>query len=176
MMLITPEYIKLNKELHARQYNYGITGSERRDYVRPLSDWGRKAILDYGAGKCQLAKSLGPAYKVTNYDPCVDGLEANPEPHPVVVCSDVLEHVEPECLDAVLEDLYRVTIGVGFFLMGLEPSTKSLSDGRNAHLIIEPPHWWRNRLEMAGFEIMEMKSLERTKVNTWFVVRRRAVQ
>ena len=53
----------------------------------------------------------------------------------LVCCIDVLERVEPHRLDNVLADLRRVTTTVGFFTVHTGPAVKTLSDGRNAHLI-----------------------------------------
>lgn len=154
-MIITDAYREQNRRLHAERADYGTSGQRYAQQVRPISDWGRKAILDFGAGKCTLRNRLGPAYQVTCYDPCIEGLDATPEPHPVCVCSDVLEHVEPECLADVLADLRRVTQEVGLFVVHLTAAKKTLSDGRNAHLIQEPAEWWAQKIIGAGFEIWQ---------------------
>lgn len=96
-------------------------------------------VLDYGCGKQTLRAKL--AY-VRGYDPCIDGLDERPEPADLVVCTDVLEHIEPGCLDAVLDDLMRVTKRQLFAAIETRAALKILSDGRNAHLIQEPPEWW----------------------------------
>ena len=59
----------------------------------------------------------------------------------------MLEHIEPACLDEVLDDLERVTRKIGFFVIANRPAKKVLADGRNAHLIQEDVDWWRARLE-----------------------------
>ena len=61
-------------------------------------------------------------------------------------CIDVLEHVEPHLLDNVLTDLRRVTKNVGFFTVHTGPAVKTLSDGRNAHLIQQSATWWLTKL------------------------------
>jgi len=43
-----------------------------------------------------------------------DGLR-DPSPASFVACIDVLEHIEPELLDNVLDDLRRVTAQIGVF-------------------------------------------------------------
>lgn len=172
-MLISDTYRDLNAKLFETQPLYGVSGAGFRDNVRPLALWGRKKILDYGAGRCTLAKALGPAYSVTNYDPCKPELDQTPEPHDIVVCTDVLEHVEPDCLDAVLADLLRVTKERLFVSIAMRPSSQTLADGRNAHLTIENGDWWRARLEKAGFEIIETKPKERTVTLIWYVCRPR---
>jgi len=101
-------------------------------------------ILDYGCGQRTLEQALG--FPIRNYDPAIPGLDTPPEPADLVVCTDVLEHIEPECLDDVLDDLRRVTRKVGFFVIANRPAKKILPDGRNAHLIQEGIDWWRPRI------------------------------
>lgn len=152
--MISETYRKLNADLHKSDENYGISGFRYVGLVRELSQWGRKRILDYGCGKAQLARFLGPAYKVTNYDPCIEGLDTPPEPHPIVVCTDVMEHIEPEFVDEVLKDLRRLTQELAFLSICSVPAVKVLADGRNAHLSQHPPQWWKDKLKAAGFEVV----------------------
>ena len=62
MMLITEDYREQNRQLHADRADYGTSGRAWAPQVRPLADWGRKAILDFGCGKATLSQRLGPAY------------------------------------------------------------------------------------------------------------------
>ena len=72
----------------------------------------------------------------------------------------MLEHIEPALLDNVLDDLKRVTAGIGFFTVHIGPALKHLPDGRNAHLIQRPASWWLpkflERFELANFNRVEM--------------------
>lgn len=154
-MFITDEYKTLQKQLHAEAPHYGVSGARYTDIVRPLSNWGRLAILDYGAGKCTLAQSLGPGYRVTNYDPCIEGLDTPPEPHDVVTCTDVLEHVEPQYITATLNELRRLTLKRAFMVISVSPALKTLADGRNAHISLYPFEWWADTVTAAGFRITE---------------------
>lgn len=155
-MLITPEYMALQKQLHASsEGTYGISGARYADIVRQISKWGRLAVLDYGCGKQTLATALGPAYRVTNYDPCIEGLDTPPEPHPVVVCTDVLEHIEPELVENVITDLRRLTQRVALLVINTGPAKKVLADGRNAHISMHPEDWWIERVKAAGFEVTD---------------------
>lgn len=167
-MLITPEYRALQKQLHAENEKYGISGKKYADIVRQISKWGRHSILDYGAGKCTLEKALGPAYRVTNYDPCIDGLDATPEPHPVVSCTDVMEHIELQFVDDVLKDLRRLTEKVALLVINTGPARKTLADGRNAHICQQPFEWWKERIEAVGFRITD--HFEEESVNAFGVV------
>lgn len=153
-MLITPAYREQNRGLYAVSEKYGTSSAKIAPMARPLADWGRLPLLDYGCGRQLLARTLGPAYRVTPYDPCIDGLDSPPEPHPVVVCSEVLEHVEPECIDAVMADLRRVTLQRGLLTISLAPAKKTLPDGRNAHLLLQSKEWWFDKMKEHGFEIV----------------------
>lgn len=169
MNLITEEYRVLNSALHEENEDYGISGHHWRDWARNLSDWGRMTILDYGCGKATLAKSLGPAYRVTNYDPCVPGLDAAPEPHDLVVCGDVMEHVEPECVDSVLSHIRKLAKHKAFFVIGMNPAIKVLADGRNAHLSLHPVKWWHDKLTEHGFTVERFSEDGDTGHNSWFI-------
>jgi hypothetical protein len=154
-MMITPEYKALQKQLHAENERYGISGANYADIVRHISDWGRLPILDYGCGKQTLAKALGPAYRVTNYDPCIEGLDTPPEPHAAVACTDVLEHIEPEFVESTLAELRRLTLTRALLVVSTRPAMKTLADGRNAHISLHPEDWWMERIKAAGFAVLE---------------------
>ena len=139
-MLITPAYERLNKRLYDVEPEYGTSGKTWAKYVRKCAQDNPGSILDYGCGRRTLEQELG--YPIQNYDPAIPGYDAPPEPAHCVACTDVLEHIEPECLDAVLDDLKRVTQAVGFFVIATRPAAKVLADGRNAHLINRPIEWW----------------------------------
>jgi len=140
-MLITEEYRRLNAQKHEESTQFGALGHQLADHVRDVARRiGAHTILDYGCGKRTLEKKLG--YAINNYDPAIPGCDAAPDPADLVVCCDVLEHIEPECLDAVLDDLTRVTKNRLMLLIDTEKAKKHLSDGRNAHAIIQPAEWW----------------------------------
>jgi hypothetical protein len=77
----------------------------------------------------------------------------------MVACIDVLEHIEPACLEEVLDDLMRLTKAVGFFSVHTGPAIKTLSDGRNAHLIQQPPEWWLPKF-IERFEVQTFQRVE----------------
>jgi uncharacterized membrane protein YkvA (DUF1232 family) len=58
----------------------------------------------------------------------------------------VLEHIEPQMLDACLDDLASIARKLVLVTVHTGPAKKLLSDGRNAHLIQEPPSWWLPQL------------------------------
>lgn len=142
--LISPAYLEQQKELHEKG-PYGITSKRWVYTVSQIAHMFQcERILDYGAGTGCLRAELGEI--VAEYDPCLAGKDADPEPADLVVCTDVLEHIEPDCIDAVLSHLASKVKKVLFFAISLTPAIKTLSDGRNAHLILQPVEWWLEKL------------------------------
>lgn len=145
------------RELQVQKHAMGAYGTSGHMYAPMVDDIAKQLktsdILDYGCGKRTLESALG--YFIRNYDPAIPEL-ADPPTYPadIVVCSDVLEHIEPEHLDAVLDDLKRLTRKLGFFVIATGPANKTLADGRNAHLIQEGPAWWLPKI-MARFELKQ---------------------
>lgn len=155
-MKISPEYLEQNRKLHETGY-YGLRGERWAPTILNVCKVvGSRDVLDYGCGQRTLERVLG--FPLRNYDPCIAGLDATPEPADVVACTDVLEHIEPQCLDEVLDDLKRVTRKIGFFVVATRPANKVLPDGRNAHLIQEPLSWWLAKLE-ARFTVSQVKEM-----------------
>ena len=157
-MLITEQYKRLNEQLHKDRTDYGISGHK---YARQVQDLARQigasTILDYGCGKRTLERALG--YAIANYDPAIAGCEAPPEPADLVVCTDVLEHIEVECLAEVLDDLKRVTKDMLILMVATRLATKKLADGTNAHKIVEQAKWWLPHI-MARFTLVNFVGTE----------------
>jgi hypothetical protein len=136
----------MQQELH-RNPDYGVASVDYAALVGQVMEaTGISEILDYGAGKGRLGKTLREIYEnplvIHHYDPAIPEWSRAPAPCRMVACIDVLEHIEPERLDDVLDDLRRVTAGVGVFTVHTGPAKKILGDGRNAHLIQQPASWW----------------------------------
>jgi 2-polyprenyl-3-methyl-5-hydroxy-6-metoxy-1,4-benzoquinol methylase len=145
-MLISEAYRASNAELHAREASYGSHAHKRAPAVRKLvEDNGFRSILDYGCGKGSLGAALA-GIDLREYDPAIPGKDADPDPADLVACFDVLEHIEPEALDDVLEHIHSLTWKMFVFVISTIPSSKTLEDGRNAHLLVKCPTWWRDKL------------------------------
>jgi len=139
--MISEEYRKLNEQLHADRADYGAGGHKWAPTVIDLArELAVTSILDYGCGKRTLEEAL--KFSIRNYDPAIPGLDAPPEPADLVVCTDVLEHIEPEHLEAVLGDIRRCTLKAALLVVATRPAKKTLADGRNAHLIQRPIEEW----------------------------------
>lgn len=72
----------------------------------------------------------------------IQELSATPTQHDLVVCTDVMEHIERDCLKSVLEHLQALTTKVLFLDVSTVAAKKVLADGRNAHLIQQSGGWW----------------------------------
>lgn len=143
--MISEGYREQQKELHDRHEDYGSASVTYAPLVSSIiNKLGVTELLDYGCGKCRLFQNLkvNHAMKLQAYDPAFEEYAGTPLPMQMVACIDVLEHIEPEHLETVLDDLQRCTNSVGFFSVSCHEAKKTLSDGRNAHLIVEPPEWW----------------------------------
>lgn len=112
---------------------------------RFAGSWEVETILDYGAGKGVLAETLKHR-KIWSYDPCVERFSREPKPADFLVCIGTIEHVEPECLDAVLDHMESLTKKVAFLVVSTRHALVPLPDGRDAHLIVKPLEWWLPQL------------------------------
>lgn len=155
-MLISPEYAALNAELHRTRAEYGWYGGNAEKIAWYSERIGTRDILDYGCGKGNLARRM--PWPIKEYDPGIPGKDAPPQPADMVICRDVLEHVEPDCLHAVLADLARCVKRVGFFAIGTGPSWDILADGRNAHVLQRSFAWWKTIL-LRYFRIEHMQEV-----------------
>lgn len=172
--LISEDYRRMQQELH-RNPNYGVASVGYAPLVAQVMEaTGITEILDYGAGKGRLGQTLDDMYEnplvIHHYDPAIPEWSAPPQPAPLVACIDVLEHIEPDLLDNVLDDLKRVTARAGIFTVHTGPAMKVLLDGRNAHLIQKPPSWWLPKF----LERFELISFNRVQNGFYVVVERKA--
>ena len=112
MKTISEEYKKIQIELHSRNNDYGVASIEFSPIVAGIMDHFKiEDISDYGAGKKRLIDALTLQRKSPKlyypYDPAFPQY-GNPKPANLVCCIDVLEHIEPELLDNVLEELKNI--------------------------------------------------------------------
>jgi len=146
-VLISDRYRELNMRLHK---NPAFGSRVRHQVYVEVGELamrvGATGILDYGCGKGEMARHLK---KVTSYDPAVLEFMCLPEPHDVVACCDVLEHIEPEYLDNVLGELSKLAKKAIYLVISTRLANKILEDGRNAHLIVKPAKWWIEKTQEA---------------------------
>lgn len=147
--LLGAEYKKQLNQLHSA----GVFNNGRAAYEivrRFLSIYNPSSILDFGCGHGELIRVIAenhPSARLYGYDPGNKDYQSFPD---VVVDSlvstDVLEHIEPNFLDDTLSRIEKTFSKYAFFRIACYPAMKSLPDGRNAHLIVENPDWWRKKI------------------------------
>lgn len=159
---ITPEYRESQRKLHQRPKGYGGSGDKWADAVADIChSFGCESLLDYGCGQGTLAKALlqksDLLIDIHEYDPAVDGKTTIEKyaTFDLVVCTDVLEHIEPDRLAVVIDHIFRLSKKLVFLVIATRPSNKFFPDGRNVHLIIQPDNWWLERLLHPYFEQIE---------------------
>jgi hypothetical protein len=171
-MLITEDYRQTQKTLH-EDPNYGTASVQYAPMVAKLiNSFEVQEVLDYGAGKLRLLKTIADKrlvrhkFRYIPYEPADDRYSEAPRPCELVVCIDVLEHIEPDLLDNVLDDLRRLTGEYGFFTVHCGPAVKVLTDGRNAHLTQQPLSWWLPKF----LERFELQTAQKTEGGFWVMV------
>lgn len=172
--LISEEYRRMQQQLHENP-KYGVASVTYAPLVAEVLELtGASELLDYGAGKGRLGETLRQQMTrplvIHHYDPAIPQWAAPPVPCGFVACIDVLEHIEPSLLDNVLDDLQRVTSGVGVFTVHTGAAIKVLPDGRNAHLIQQPPRWWLPKF----LERFDLITFNRLPEGFWVGVERKS--
>ena len=173
---ISNKQLQLNKELHEKEQNFGnrADGAGLADRlpvsIHRMHQMGVcNSVLDYGTGKGKLVhrlrRELPETISVYGYDPAVEEWRKKPSQSvDILVCLDVLEHVEIKSLNKVLEEIYEMTNVFCYLVIDLQPAVKNLSDGRNAHILLAPSEWWVTRLSqlfpsIASFPVMHGKGV-----------------
>ena len=166
---ISADYLEQQRKLHENP-NYGVASIGYAPLVQELlTTYQFESLCDYGAGKQRLREQLEKLGTVpAEYHPYDPVFPEYGKPHPaeLVCCIDVLEHIEIDCLDAVLQELRDLVLKVGFFTVHTGPAGKTLPDGRNAHLIQRPSSWWLPKL----CEHFEISQLNRVDNGFWVLV------
>lgn len=149
-MLITDEYRRLNAELHVRDSDFGnFAGRYRPRLLEQLRKREITQLLDYGCGKSSLRLTMaGDGVDIFEYDPAIPGKDTPPEPADAVCCIATMEHVEPGCVDDVLDDIRRLSKRMAYFVICTRLSGGHfLPDGRNPHLTVHGDGWWEEKLK-----------------------------
>lgn len=174
--LISREYVEMQRTLHAGPQGYGSRGDKWAGVVLQVAmQYDATSILDYGCGEGTLARELrkfplGPI-RIDEYDPAIPGKDDPPDFADLVNVTDVLEHIEPDRLEAVLAHLKLLARKVLWVVVCTQESHKVLTDGRNAHLIVRSGSWWKKQLKTAGFNIHRAPSIVRVvPEKEWAVV------
>ena len=169
---ISNEYLEMQRELHKNK-DYGIMSLHFSPIVADVIRKNNiQSVSDYGAGKKNLLLGLRQnGIDLTEYYPYdpVFPEYGKPKPADLVCCIDVLEHIEPDKIDNVINELASITINLGVFSIHMGPAGKILTDGRNAHLTQKPSSWWLPKLALY-FEIIHLESHNLCGPGFWVAV------
>lgn len=168
-MLISESYKEEQRKLHQQREDYGVASLSYAPLVSQIIDTYKVSeLLDYGCGKARLKDALITERNISyiGYDPAISTIDSLPSPAEMVTCIDVLEHIEPSLLNAVLDDLKRVTLKVAFITIHTGAAVKTLSDGRNAHLIQQNYQWWLPKI----WKRFHMIKYEKTKGGFYLIL------
>jgi 2-polyprenyl-3-methyl-5-hydroxy-6-metoxy-1,4-benzoquinol methylase len=174
--MISAEYKKLLESINGQE-NFGKRKNLPKFLEDILNQCNPQSILDFGCGIGSLVHTLKTKYPQKNiqgYDPgnvnFLDRFEN--QTFDLVISTDVLEHIEPEFLIETLRFL-KSKSNRFYHLIALSPSRVTLPDGRNAHLILESPDWWKKKFIELGYTINFERHMNHKKgnhlVNKYFI-------
>lgn len=172
--LISKKYLQQNKQMH-EEGEWGISGHRHAKIIHSaIKILGITDILDYGCGRGTLKQALKKdRLEVHEYDPAVPGKDTLPShTFDLITCTDVLEHVEPEYIDAVLSHMVSLCGGYAYFVISIKPAQKRLPDGRNAHILLKDEDWWRDKItehgwKIMGYEVKRDSHKSKKEIRTW---------
>jgi 2-polyprenyl-3-methyl-5-hydroxy-6-metoxy-1,4-benzoquinol methylase len=131
--------------MHQRT-KWGADGHKHAEKVYEImARNGLLTALDYGCGRGTLKAKMheiADVVTVKEYDPAIPGKNSLPAPAEMVVCTDVLEHIELGMIGGVLKHLNELTENAAYLVISCRYANAVLPNGKNAHLIVKPPDWW----------------------------------
>ena len=129
-------------------------------------------MIDYGCGKGNFysksfdleGKLIPPLRKfwdieIKLYDPCYEKYSKfeKDETFDLLICIDVLEHIPESDIEWILDRFFKISKKYIFINVACYEAIALLPDGENAHINIQKPIWWLNKLEKYQKNNKEMK-------------------
>ncbi len=151
MALFSSQHIEAQRRVHEECPAYGSASLVFAPMVSELINANKvQTLLDYGSGLGQVPSNLELDHevKVQLYDPAVEQFVAEPQPAEMLICLDVLDVVEQDCIDEVLDHLQRLTQKMAFISVNTAAADESANKGLKYH----PVEWWLPKL-MQRFEL-----------------------
>lgn len=147
--LASEKYAAQLRELHAKNESFGVGSVTAKHYPiiqKLLQKHSFGSVLDYGCGKGHFIKFLRdsfPEVHVEGFDVASEEFSVLPNrKFDLIVCLDVMEHVEFGALSNVLGEIRDRCSKVFVCSVANYPASKKLSDGRNAHVTQMPFSVW----------------------------------
>ncbi len=154
MSLFSAKHIQFQKQVHEECPAYGVASQVFAPMVSELINANQvKTLLDYGSGQGSVPQNLELNHRidVQLYDPAIEKFEDSPNPAEMVICLDVLDAVEPECIDAILDDIKRLTNKIAFLSINTKVREDlQVPDATQREL--KQVEWWLPKL-MERFEL-----------------------
>ena len=150
--MYSKQYLAELKELHYDPKRPNGFGGKVKDLGQAhnyINYWMPSNCLDYGKGVIlSHLNEKFPNTEFIGYDPALPMWDNKPtNKFDMVFSNDVLEHIEPNFINSVLQDIDQYATKYIWLRIDTQPARKELSDGRNAHLIIQNESWWLNILQ-----------------------------
>lgn len=152
---------KYQKMWTHKSYRFCSPGEELADLVRKWLP-GKARVVDFGCGTGRLAakmqdwghRVLGVDFATNCLDDevlipfCIANLWDLPETVSGThgVCTDVMEHIPPEKVDAVLTNIRRA-VPKAFFNIATTLDAHGQVIGERLHLTVKPESWWVEKLK-----------------------------
>ena len=131
-----------------------------------------KTMLDYGCGKGFFysnssnmhgleIKSLRDYWQIDIdlYDPCFENNSFINETnkYDLVISIDVLEHIPSQDIEWVLERIISKANKYVFINLACYPAVALLPDGKNAHINVNNPKWWYEKILLFKKKYIDVK-------------------
>lgn len=147
-------YIQEYKEIHLQNPKYGSNNdpaAKPSEVLKLIKQNDCHHILDYGCGKGVLVEFFNNNnVSCDGFDPAVEKFLHKPSyatGYDCVICLDVLEHIPYHSIDDLLSDISFYDTRFIFFNIALRKASQLLSNGSNAHLIVEDKDWWIDKIK-----------------------------
>lgn len=172
----TTEYQKSLQQHHIDKGTWGATAVKwAGPDIERLLGWKRYNIqtaLDYGCGQHVMAQEF-PQVNWTGYDPGIPERAQKPNgKFDLVICTDVMEHIEDEYIDAVLQEIANYAKQVAFLEIACAPAHDKFQSGprqgEDVHISVHPPAWWEEKVRaLEGIHVQEVHALGRQIRGEW---------
>lgn len=124
-----------------------------------LHEAGYEVILVDFADNCRDNEALGlPFLEWDLSRPC-------PLRAPYGLCTDVMEHIPPDAVDAVIQNIVEAAEEV-FFQISTVPDKYGAVIGDKLHLTVQKHEWWKEKFKALGLEVIHDEDREIASIFT----------